>query len=160
MLVMQGGLAELYSDNLSQEVKKGCAERRAQGLYCGLLPFGAAKGEDGVPVPDPGNYPGLVMAFELFSGGHSNRDIARSLNEHGYRTAGNQGNRPRILRDQAPARRFDLGGYVGDLLVYAWLRYSSGYLRPLTSRGTQKDRAGTGSCERPPLSSSVQLGLP
>ena len=94
MLVMQGGLAELYSDNLSQEVKKGWAERRAQGLYCGLLPFGAAKGEDGVPVPDPETFPGIVMAFELSSRGRSNRDIAQSLNEHGYRTAGNQGNRP------------------------------------------------------------------
>ena len=32
MLVMQSGLAELYSDNLGQEVKKGKAERKAQGL--------------------------------------------------------------------------------------------------------------------------------
>lgn len=32
MLVMQGGLAELYSDNLSQETKKGWSERKAQGL--------------------------------------------------------------------------------------------------------------------------------
>jgi DNA invertase Pin-like site-specific DNA recombinase len=32
MLVMQGGLAELYSDNLGQEVRKGWAERRAQGI--------------------------------------------------------------------------------------------------------------------------------
>lgn len=29
MLVMQGGLAELYSDNLGQEVKKGLHERKA-----------------------------------------------------------------------------------------------------------------------------------
>ena len=47
MLVMQGGLAELYSDNLSEETKKGWHERRKQGLYCGTLPFGAMKGEDG-----------------------------------------------------------------------------------------------------------------
>jgi DNA invertase Pin-like site-specific DNA recombinase len=53
MLVMQGGLAEFYSDNLSLEVKKGLGERKAQGLYCGCLPFGVIKGEDGVPVPDP-----------------------------------------------------------------------------------------------------------
>ena len=59
MLVMQGGLAELYSDNLSQEVKKGLHERRAQGLYCGLLPFGASKDEDGIPTPDPDTSPGL-----------------------------------------------------------------------------------------------------
>ena len=40
MLVMMGGLAELYSDNLSEEIKKGLDERRAQGYYCGTLPFG------------------------------------------------------------------------------------------------------------------------
>lgn len=50
---MLGGLAELCSDNLSQETKKGWHERRAQGLYYGLLPFGAIKGEDGVSVPNP-----------------------------------------------------------------------------------------------------------
>ena len=33
MLVMQGGLAELYSDNLSEETKKGMAERKRQGFY-------------------------------------------------------------------------------------------------------------------------------
>ena len=38
MLVMQAGLAELYSDNLGEEVKKGLRERKAQGLYNGLLP--------------------------------------------------------------------------------------------------------------------------
>jgi site-specific DNA recombinase len=91
MLAMQGGLAELYSDNLSEEGKKGWGERKAQGLYCGLLPFGAMKGEDGVPVPHPDTHPGLVMAFELAAQGESDKKIAQSLNSAGYRTAGNQG---------------------------------------------------------------------
>ena len=94
MLAMQGGLAELYSDNLSQETKKGWAERKAQGLYCGLLPFGAKKGEDGTPVPNPETYPGLKMAFELAGQGKSYREVAQALNSSGYRTAGNMGNRP------------------------------------------------------------------
>ena len=51
-LSMLGGLAELYSDNLSFETKKGWQERREQGLYCGALPFGAMKGDDGVPIQD------------------------------------------------------------------------------------------------------------
>ena len=38
MLVMQGGLAELYSDNLSEETKKGLAERKAQDSTAGLYP--------------------------------------------------------------------------------------------------------------------------
>ena len=90
-LSMLGGLAELYSDNLSFETKKGWAERKAQGLYCGLLPFGVMKGEDGVPVPHPETYPGLVKAFDLATQGESDKKIAQSLNSAGYRTAGNQG---------------------------------------------------------------------
>ena len=93
-LAMLGALAQLYSDNLSQETKKGWAERRAQGLYCGLLPFGAMKGDDGVPVHDPQTYPGLQMAFELAEQGKSYREVAQALNKCGYRTAGNMGHRP------------------------------------------------------------------
>ena len=93
-LALLGAFAQYYSDNLSQETKKGWAERRAQGLYCGLLPFGAMKGEDGVPVPHSDTYPGLVMAFELAVQGKSDREVAIALNTAGYQTAGNQGNRP------------------------------------------------------------------
>ncbi len=93
-LALLGAFAQYYSDNLSQETKKGWAERRAQGLYCGLLPFGTMKGEDKVPVPHPDTYPGLLMAFELAAQGKSDREVAQALNTAGYRTAGNQGNRP------------------------------------------------------------------
>jgi site-specific DNA recombinase len=61
-LTLLGGLAQFYSDNLSQETKKGWAERKEQGLYAGLLPFGAAKGDEDVPIPDLETYPGLKMA--------------------------------------------------------------------------------------------------
>ena len=94
MLVMQGGLADLYSDNLSQETKKGMAERKAQGLYCGSLPFGATKDDNGVPKPDPDTYAGLLLAFELGSHGKCDREIALALNDRGYRTAGSRGGHP------------------------------------------------------------------
>lgn len=93
-LALLGAFAQYYSDNLSQETKKGWAERRAQGLYCGLLLFGTMKGEDGVPVPHPDTHAGLVMAFQLAAEGKSDREVAVALNTAGYRTAGNQGNRP------------------------------------------------------------------
>jgi len=112
MLVMQGGLAELYSDNLSEETKKGWHERRKQGLYCGTLPFGTMKGKDGVPVPDITerksgvnghevavcNYDGLKMAFELSAQGKSDREIAIILNTAGYR-------RRRVPRGRGPSLR-------------------------------------------------------
>jgi site-specific DNA recombinase len=93
-LTMLGGLAQLYSDNLSQETKKGKHERKAQGLYNGLLPFGAMKGPDGVPIPNPDTYLGLVMAYELAAQGGTDNEIAVALNASGCRTAGNRGNRP------------------------------------------------------------------
>jgi DNA invertase Pin-like site-specific DNA recombinase len=112
-LAMLGAMAQFYSDNLSHETKKGWAERKAQGLYCGLLPFGAIKGEDGLPVPDSDTYPGLVTAFELAALGKSDREIAVALNAKAYRTAGNQGNGPfgkDTVRDIVQ-NRF----YVGEL---------------------------------------------
>ena len=94
LLAMLGAFAQYYSDNLSQETKKGWNERRAQGYYCGQLPFGAVKGEDGVPLPNPDTYSGLVMAFELAAQGKSAREVAIALNAAGYKTSGNQGKHP------------------------------------------------------------------
>lgn len=114
-LALLGAFAQYYSDNLSQETKKGWAERRAQGLYCGLLPFGAMKGEDGIPLPHPDTYPGLLTAFELSAQGKSDREIAIALNSAGYRTAGNQGNRPftRNTIGGILTNRFYIG-YISD----------------------------------------------
>lgn len=52
------------------------------------------KGEDGIPVPYPDTYPGLVLAFALAAEGKTNREVAKVVNTKGYRTAGNMGNRP------------------------------------------------------------------
>jgi site-specific DNA recombinase len=97
-LTMLAVFAEFYSENLSAETKKGKAERKAQGLYNGLLPFGVVKGEGGIPVldlvpRDNGliNADGLLMAFELAAVGKSDREIAQALNDAGYRTTGNRG---------------------------------------------------------------------
>ena len=128
-LVLQGGLAELYSDNLSEETKKGWHERRRQGLYCGTLPFGAMKGENGVPVPDIRerkitidgqetaihNYEGLNLSFKLSAEGSSDREVAIALNAIGYRTTGTQGPRP-FSKDTVKdilVNRFYLG-YIQD----------------------------------------------
>jgi len=128
-LTLLGGLAQFYSDNLSQETKKGWHERRQQGLYCGTLPFGAAKGEDGIPVPDMlerkitindhertvRNYEGLKMAFELGAQGKSDREVAIALNISGYKTTGTHGSRPfskDTVKDML-ANRFYIG-YIPD----------------------------------------------
>src|SRR5215207_4302756 len=91
MLTMLVGLSQFYSDNLAVETKKGKAERKAQGLHNGLLPFGLKKNEDGIPVPDPETYSGLLLAFQLAAEGKSDREVAAALNAAGYRTSGNRG---------------------------------------------------------------------
>lgn len=129
-LTMLGGLAQFYSDNLSQETKKGKHERKAQGLYNGILPFGVIKGSDGIPKPHDetwyirdkeGNiiqerqptYEGLLLAFNLAAQGETDKSIAQVLNARGYRTWGTHG--------QNPFSKDTVGGmlqnrfYIGEL---------------------------------------------
>jgi site-specific DNA recombinase len=103
ILATLSAFAQYYSDNLATETSKGKQERKRQGLYNGVLPFGAAKGEDGIPVLDtaprwqsPDATPlapadGLRLAFELAAEGKTHREIARALTLAGYRTTGNRG---------------------------------------------------------------------
>jgi site-specific DNA recombinase len=94
ILATLAAFAQYYSDNLSTETKKGKAERKAQGLFNGLLPFGLKTNSDGIPVPDPETYPGLLLAFRLAAEGKSDREVATALNAAGYRTSGNRGRNP------------------------------------------------------------------
>jgi site-specific DNA recombinase len=128
-LALLGAFAQYYSDNLSQETKKGWHERRAQGLYCGALPFGAMKDEGGIPVPDMQerkiaidgqeivvrNYEGLMMAFDLAAQGISDKRVAIALNAAGYRTTGTHGSRPfskDTVKDMLTNRFYT--GYIPD----------------------------------------------
>ncbi len=61
---MLTALAQWFSENLSQETKEGKQERKRQGLYNGLLPFGYTRGPDGLPAPHPTNHAGLQLAFK------------------------------------------------------------------------------------------------
>jgi site-specific DNA recombinase len=105
-LAVLAALAEWYSDNLSEETRKGLQERKDQGLYNGTLPFGVMKGDDGVPMLDTRdvriqsedgrekvirNSDGLFFLFERAAMGYSDREIAIMLNDQGYRTTGNHG---------------------------------------------------------------------
>ncbi len=94
ILATLAAFAQYYSDNLATEVKKGKGERKKQGLYNGVLPFGTAKGRDGVPVPHPEAHAGLVLAFELAAAGKTDREVAQALTAVGYRTTGNRGANP------------------------------------------------------------------
>jgi Recombinase len=135
--LLMGGIAQWYSDNLSQETKKGKRERKAQGLYNGLLPFGTTLGPEGLPIPDErpltvdgretSNLDGLRLAVRLASDGGSDAVVAQALNAAGYRTTSNRGANP-FSKDtvaEVLTNRF----YWGELPVYEETRGPSG--RPM-----------------------------
>ena len=108
-----GSLAQFYSDNLSAETKKGKRERRAQGRHNGLLPYGLKTNADGIPVPDPDTYPGLLLAFRASAEGKSDRGVAEALNAAGYRTTGNRGRN--LFTKDTVCRLLQNRFYLGEL---------------------------------------------
>lgn len=136
-LAMLGALAQFYSENLGQETSKGKQERKAQGLYNGFLPFGMIKGPTGIPIADrrphalngreTTNFDGLLLAFQEAAKGHTDLEVARSLNAAGYRTTGNRGTNP-FTKDtiaELLTNRF----YLGELPVTEKVRGADGKTR-------------------------------
>jgi len=107
MLTMLGMLAEVYLDNLRQEVKKGQKQRARKGLWVGGIPYGYCKGlcrdctdpngKDYCPnygrttdlgdgktlLAHPIESLGVKLVFEWYATGqYSARTIAGMLNEH------------------------------------------------------------------------------
>lgn len=89
MLVMLAALAELFLKNLSAEVQKGKSKRAEKGYWNGDLSWGYQVSADGKTAePDPVTAPGLQLAFSQFiTGLYTDLDIARRLNDKGYRTS-------------------------------------------------------------------------
>lgn len=100
------------------------AERKRQGLYNGLLPFGITANAAGIPVIDMTPWAcnretreeltpahGLRLAFSLAAERRTDKEIAQALNLIGYRTSGNRGQNP-FTKDTVRAilrNRFYLG---------------------------------------------------
>ncbi len=112
---MMATLAQYYSDNLAQETRKGKAERKAQGLHNGRLPFGMTKGPDGIPVADPGTIEGLRLAFDLAAEGRSDREVAQGLNDAGYRTNGYRTGKPEPFSKDTVCAMLQNRFYLGEL---------------------------------------------
>ncbi len=135
-LAMLGALAQFYSENLGQETSKGKQERKAQGLYNGILSFGMVKGADRVPVADTTpieidgetttNLDGLLLAFREAAKGRSDAEVARILNAAGYRTTGNRGRN--LFSKDTVAEMLTNRFYLGELPVVEKVRGPDGKL--------------------------------
>lgn len=88
-IILEGlleSMAEYYSANLSENIKRGQAESIKKGWYCGgTVPYGY-KVEDHHLVPDDRTAPVIQEVYQRYSDGESLADIAADLNSRGYHT--------------------------------------------------------------------------
>lgn len=80
------GYAEYYSENLSQNVKRGNYDSALELKTLGKKVFGLRKGSDGRFELDPATAPVVRRIFEEYAAGERAKDIYARLNEEGYRT--------------------------------------------------------------------------
>ena len=87
ILAVLAALAEWYLANLKTEINKGKRQRAISGKSnASIMPFGYARGEQGVATPDDGA-PHTHWAFTAYAGGlHSYAAIAAELNRRGLVT--------------------------------------------------------------------------
>ena len=80
------GLAEYYSRELSQKIRRGLQDNAEKCLVAASIPFGYMKGSDGKYAINPDEAPIVREIFDRILHKESYIDIARDLNERGIRT--------------------------------------------------------------------------
>ena len=80
------GYAEYYSENLSQNVKRGYYDSALELKTLGQTVLGYKKGADGRFEIDPATAPIVRRIFEEYAAGKRAKDIIDDLNQEGYRT--------------------------------------------------------------------------
>ena len=81
------GYAEYYSENLSQNVKRGNYDSALELKTLGMRVLGLRKGADGRFEIDPRTAPIVKRIFEEYARGERAKDIIDRLNADGYKTA-------------------------------------------------------------------------
>ena len=80
------GLAEYYSRELSQKIRRGLNDNASKCLVAASIPFGYMKGPDSKYAINPDTAPIVKEIFTRVLKGESFADIARDLNDRGIRT--------------------------------------------------------------------------
>ena len=89
MHLIKVGMAKQYIDNLSEEVRKGIAEKCKEGFYPAKAPVGYLNVTDTnkkkIIVPDPKTAPYIKKCYELYlTGLYSFKSLAKRLSEDGF----------------------------------------------------------------------------
>ena len=80
------GLAEYYSRELSQKIRRGLNDNASKCMVAASIPFGYMKGPDNKYAINPETAPIVKEIFSRVLKGENYIDIARDLNERGIRT--------------------------------------------------------------------------
>ena len=80
------GLAEYYSRELSQKIRRGLRDNASKCMVAASIPFGYMKGPDSKYAINPDTAPIVKEVFQRVLKGESFIDIARDLNARGIRT--------------------------------------------------------------------------
>lgn len=81
------GMAEYYSLQLSQNVRRGLYESaKKHHVIGGHVPLGYNMGPDKEYVIDPDTAPTVKLIFDMYAAGSTVTEVIAYLNEHGYRT--------------------------------------------------------------------------
>ena len=98
------GYAEYYSENLSQNIKRGNYDSALELKTLGQTVLGLRKGPDGRFEIDPDTAPIVKRIFEEYAAGERGKDIVARLNADGFKTsrggAFNKGSLRRILQNE------------------------------------------------------------
>lgn len=89
-IILEGlmeSLAEYYSANLSENIKRGCYDSALKRKVFGKPPLGLRKGDDGTYEIDPATAPVVRRIFEEYAAGMSCAEILRGLNCDGIKTS-------------------------------------------------------------------------
>ena len=82
------GMAEYFSLQLSQNVKRGLLESaKKHRIISGQIPLGYRAGPDKTFEINPDTAPTVKLIFDMYAAGSTMAEITRYLNDHGYRTS-------------------------------------------------------------------------
>lgn len=124
-IILEGlleSMAEYYSANLSENIRRGQQASMAKGWFCGgAVPMGY-RVQDHKLVPDEKTAPLVRELYARYAAGESLSDIAASFNQRGFRTSRGRefavGTFDRIVPNPAYIGEYTYGGQlVPDLAV-------------------------------------------